>query len=101
MVVQSLDGVMLMHPTQPKLVGNKSVSLKDVNGKLYAAVMLNVVREKGEGWVGYHYRKPGTQEFVRKISFCKKCVMANGVEVCVRSGLYNFSEEDVAKLEIN
>ena len=95
------DAEMLMHPIKYKMVGNKLVGLKDASGKRFFVVMNDLVREKSEGWVEYFWPKPGTQETVRKISFVKKCKMANGVEVVVGSGLYSFNDADVAKLELH
>jgi signal transduction histidine kinase len=92
---------MLMHPIKYKLNGNVIVGVKDTKGKRLFAEMNALVREKGEGWVEYYWPKPGADEAVRKISFVKKCKMPDGVEVVVGSGLYNGSDEDIAKLELN
>jgi hypothetical protein len=94
------DAEMLMHPIKYKMVGNKLIGLKDAKGKRFFVTMNDLVREKGEGWVEYFWPKPGTTESVRKISFVKKCKLPDGVEVVVGSGLVNFSEADVAKLEL-
>lgn len=95
------DSEMLVHPIKYKMVGNKLIGLKDTNGKRFFVVMNDLVREKGEGWVEYAWPKPGTQESVRKISFVKKCKMANGVEVVIGSGIYNGAAADLAKLELH
>jgi hypothetical protein len=95
------EGRMLVHPIKYKMVGNKLMSLKDVKGKRFFAVMNDLVREKGEGWVEYYWPKPDTEESVRKISFVKKCRMADGTDIVVGSGLVNFSDADVAKLELH
>jgi len=92
---------MLMHPIKYKMVGNNLIGLKDAKGKRFFVVMNDLVKEKGEGWVEYYWPKPGTEESVRKISFVKKCQMADGTEVVVGSGLVNFSDADVAKLELH
>lgn len=94
------DSEMLMHPIKYKMVGNKLIGLKDTKGKRFFVVMNDLVKEKGEGWVEYNWPKPGTQESVRKISFVRKCKMSNGVEVVVGCGIYNASEQDLAKLEL-
>ena len=94
------DAEMLMHPIKYKMVGNKLIGLKDAKGKRFFVAMNDLVREKGEGWVEYFWPKPGTVESVRKISFVKKCKLPDGSEVVVGSGLVNFSEADVAKLEL-
>ncbi len=92
---------MLVHPIKYKIVGTRLASLKDVKGKRLFVVMNDLVREKGESWVEYFWPKPGTKDFVRKISYARGCKMANGVEVVVGSGMYKFSEEDIAKLELH
>jgi hypothetical protein len=95
------DDLVLVHPIQYKFVGTKMTTLKDVHGKRIFVIFESVAREKGEGWVEYYWPKPGTGESVHKISFVKKCTMANGVDVVLVSGLYNFSDADAAKLELN
>ena len=102
LAVQDLNsGEAYVHPIQYKMVGQKLKSQKDAKGKPIFVIMSDLAREKGEGWVEYYWPKPGTQEIVHKISFVKKCTMANGVEVVVISGLYHYSDDDVAKLELH
>lgn len=95
------DAEMLLHPIKHKMVGNKLIGLKDSKGKRFFVVMNDLVKEKGEGWVEYYWPKPGTQESVRKISFVKRCKMANGVEIVAGSGIYNASDAGLAKLELH
>jgi len=95
------EGRMLVHPIKYKMVGNNLIGLKDARGKRFFVVMNDLVTEKGEGWVEYYWPKPGTDEAVRKISFVKKGKLLDGTEVVVGSGLVNFSDADVAKLEIH
>lgn len=95
------EAEMLMHPIKHKMEGNKLIGLKDTKGKRFFVVMNDLVKEKGEGWVEYWWPKPGSQESIRKLSFVKKCKMANGVEVVVGSGIYNGAEQDLAKLELH
>lgn len=96
-----VEAKMLMHPIKHKMVGNDLMGLKDAKGKRFFVVMNDLVREKGEGWVEYYWPKPGTTDSVHKISFVKKCKLPDGTEVVVGSGLYSFSETDVAKLELH
>ena len=100
--IHSLDEAeMLVHPIKHKMVGNKLIGLKDAKGKRFFVVMNNLVKEKGEGWVEYLWPKPGTEESVRKVSFVKRCKMSTGTEVVVGSGLYSYTDADLAKLELN
>lgn len=95
------ESQMLLHPIKHKMVGNKLIGLKDTKGKRFFVVMNDLVKEKGEGWVEYYWPKPGSNDVVRKLSFVKRCKMANGVEVVVGSGIYYSSEADIAKLELH
>jgi hypothetical protein len=95
------EGKMLVHPIKYKMVGNNLIGLKDTRGKRFFATMNDLASEKGEGWVEYYWPKPGTEDAVRKISFVKKCRLPDGTEVVVGSGLVNFNEADVAKLELH
>jgi hypothetical protein len=92
---------MLVHPIKFKMVGCNLVSVKDIKGKRLFAVMNDLVREKGEGWVEYYWPKPGSEDAVHKVSFVKKCRLPDGTEVVVGSGLVNYRDADVAKLEMH
>jgi signal transduction histidine kinase len=95
------DSKMLMHPIKYKMVGNNLVGLKDAKGKRLFVVMNDLVSEKGEGWVEYYWPKPGSDDSVRKISFVKKATLPDGTDVVVGSGLVNFSDADVSKLDLH
>lgn len=95
------DAKMLVHPIKYKMVGHDLVSVKDARGKRFFVVMNDLVADKGQGWVEYYWPAPGSDEPVRKISFVKKCRLPDGVEVVVGSGLVNFSDADVAKLDLH
>lgn len=99
-VHQLKDSKMLMHPIKYKMVGNNLVGLKDAKGKRLFVVMNDLVSEKGEGWVEYYWPKPGSNDSVRKISFVKKGTLPDGTDVVVGSGLVNFSDADVSKLDL-
>ncbi|MBR9971743.1 cache domain-containing protein [Magnetospirillum sp. J10] len=69
--INSLDGLMVMHPTNPKLEGQELFGLKDPTGKLFFKEMVDVVRAKGEGVVEYMWPKPGSDQPVPKVSYVK------------------------------
>jgi cytochrome c len=94
------DATMLMHPIKPKMVGKQWVGLKDKEGKRFFATMNQLCTEKGSAWVDYLWPKPGTSDYVRKISYVQKCTMADGTEVVIGCGLYNYDEADLAALNI-
>ena len=59
LTVLTTDGTVLMHPHLTKLVGQKLTGMKDVNGKLFVAEMLEKMNKNGEGVVNYYWPKPG------------------------------------------
>jgi methyl-accepting chemotaxis protein len=67
--VNDMDGVMLMHPTSPKLVGTDVRTLKDANGKQIFSEMIDVVKEKGQG--EYRYQWPADETAKPKMSYVK------------------------------
>lgn len=91
---------MLMHPIKFKMEGNELIGLKDEKGKRFFVAMNNVANEAGQGWVEYHWPVPGTKDIVRKVSFVKKCTMADGVDVVIGCGIYNGDPAAMAKLDI-
>ncbi len=95
------DGKMLMHPIKHKMEGKTLINLKDKKGKRFFVTMNNLVIDKGAGWVGYWWPVPGTKDIVQKVSYVKKCTMADGTEVVIGSGIYNADPAAMAQLEIN
>lgn len=65
-------GLVKAHPIKPKLVGQMLKGLKDVNGKLFFVELINVAKEKGEGWVSYMWPKPGSKEPTPKSTYAMK-----------------------------
>ncbi len=94
------DTKMLMHPIKYKMEGKDLIGLKDEKGKRFFVAMNNVANEKGQGWVEYYWPVPSTKKIVRKVSFIKKCTMANGADVAIGAGIYNGDPAAMAKLEI-
>ncbi|MCL1979755.1 MAG: cache domain-containing protein [Proteobacteria bacterium] len=94
------DTRMLMHPIKYKMEGMELIPLKDERGKRFFAIMSDVASNSGQGWVGYFWPVPGTKDIARKVSYVKKCTMANGVEVVIGCGMYNGDPAAMEKLEI-
>jgi methyl-accepting chemotaxis protein len=83
--VNDLDGLMVMHPFAPQLVGKNVVDLKDADNKAFFKEMIDVARAKGSGTVHYKWAKPGTTQAVDKVSFVLAVPEWNWM---VGSGLY-------------
>ncbi len=95
------DGTMLLHPIKHKIEGMNLINLKDKNGKLFIAAMNDIVNEKENGWIGYFWPIPGTNSMMWKVSYVKKCMMANGEIIVVGAGIYNGDAAALSKLDIH
>jgi diguanylate cyclase (GGDEF)-like protein len=63
---------MLVNPNRLDLIGRKiSDSYKDAKGNQFRKEMLQGIRDKGEAFVTYFYKRPGTNEMVEKLSYFK------------------------------
>lgn len=63
---------MLVNPNRPDLIGKKiSDQYTDAEGNLFRKKMLEGIRDKGEAFVTYFYKKPGTDAMIAKLSYFK------------------------------
>ncbi len=67
--INDMQHHMVMHPISPQLVGKDLSDLKDPLGRRFIAEMTTLVRERGAGFVNYHWPKPGSTEPVEKVSY--------------------------------
>ncbi len=68
--MSSYDGIMLVQPFEPEKEMTDVWNLKDANGVYIIQALINAARsEKGEGYVSYHYQRPGQTAAQEKISF--------------------------------
>ena len=69
--VNDMTPRMLMHPFKPQLDGKPIGEVKDPNGTRLFQEMVDAVRAKGSGFVGYQWPKPGRDSPQPKISYVK------------------------------
>jgi signal transduction histidine kinase len=74
-----MNGVMVAHPINAKLIGKNLLEVPDADGKLFRKEIISAVRADGSASVGYKYKNPKTGKVEEKISFCKK---AANLAVC-------------------
>lgn len=73
------------HPIKPSLIGKNLMGIKDAGGKMFFAEMINLAKDKGEGWVTYMWPKPGEKKPSSKITYV---VRVPGENVFVAAGIY-------------
>lgn len=79
-----LEGKMLAHGANDKLVGRNLSNLKDSTGKAFVQEMISVAK-KGSGWVDYEWADPLTKKVEGKTSFIKA---VPGTDTFVAVGIY-------------
>lgn len=95
--VYDTNGVVLFQPIKYKLVGKSLADIRDAKGKAFMIDVMNVAKDKGEGWVDYVWPKPGEKEPSYKVGFIKS--VKHGDETYVLNvGTYDLSPEQGAKL---
>jgi len=67
-----LDGVMLAHGANPKLVGKDMSEAHDASDIRFAQEAAKLGQEKGSGWIEYKFVNPVTKEVQPKICFVEK-----------------------------
>ncbi len=67
--INDLRPVMIMHPANPKLVGQDLSGIKDPDGFQVFNEMVTLAKAKGAGMVNYRWPKPGTSDAVGKTSY--------------------------------
>lgn len=67
-----LNGVVVAHPINPKLIGKNLIDVPDAAGKTFRKDIAEVAKTKGTGWVDYKYKNPSTNKIEDKSTFLKK-----------------------------
>jgi len=83
--VTGLDGMMLAHGTNERLVGKNLMELKDQNGKAFVKEYLAAAQAKGSAWTDYDWPNPTTKKVEQKSSYVRRI---DGVPAVVGVGVY-------------
>lgn len=70
--VYDLKGVCVAHGNNPKMVGKDLSQMKDANGKTIIKDFIDLVNNKGAGWVEYSWPNPITKNVELKSSYIVK-----------------------------
>lgn len=86
----SLNNVVIGHPYKPSLIGKYMSESEDVKGKKYFLEFKEVAEDPGEGWVEYHWNRPGEKEHRFKRTFIKRIP---GQDIYIGAGYYPETEQ--------
>ncbi|CAN7255500.1 cache domain-containing protein [Pseudoduganella sp. LjRoot289] len=70
--VLDLNGVMLAHGANPKLIGKSLLDIKDVNGKAFVREQVEVAKTKGSGWVDFEWVNPVSQKMEHRSAYLER-----------------------------
>lgn len=79
------NGTWMIYPPNPRNEGKSVLNARDSNGKLLVQEIIQTARDKGEGWVEYHWLNPSSNRIEPKITYVKN-VPEKGVITYI--GLY-------------
>jgi cytochrome c len=83
LVVYGLDGSVLAHGANEKMVGKNLIELKDVDGKAFVRERVELAKAKGTFWQDYKFTNPETKKIEPKAMYCERLE-----ETVVCGGIY-------------
>jgi cytochrome c len=82
-VVYDLEGRVLAHGQNAKMVGKELIDLRDPDGKQFVKERVDLARSKGQFWHDYKFTDPVTKKVLPKSTYCER---VESTAVCV--GIY-------------
>ena len=79
----TLQGSIIAHPMNPKLVGKDMTEVQDSDGKFFTKEFVATVNGAGKGWVDYNWTNPTTKKIEAKSSY-----VAKAGDIFVGCGIY-------------
>ena len=64
-----LNGVVLAHPKNPKLIGKNLAEMPDLDGKMFRKDIIAIAKKQGSGWVDYKYKNPESNKIEDKTTY--------------------------------
>jgi cytochrome c len=70
--VYDMNGKVLAHGQNPRMVGKDLYDLTDPDGKAFVKERIEIAKTKGSGWQNYKFSNPTTKKIVEKTSYIEK-----------------------------
>jgi len=70
--VYDLNGKVLAHGQNPKMVGKDLSELTDADGKFFVKERIEIAKTKGEGWQDYKFPNPVDKKVEKKRAYIEK-----------------------------
>lgn len=72
LVVYGLDGTVLAHGANEKMIGKNLIDLKDVDGKAFVRERVEMGKAKASFWQDYKFTNPETKKIEPKTMYCER-----------------------------
>jgi len=72
LVVYGLDGKVLAHGANAKMVGKELIGLKDIDGKEFVRERVELAKAKNNFWQDYKFTNPETKKVEPKSMYCER-----------------------------
>jgi signal transduction histidine kinase len=72
LVVYGLDGTVLAHGANEKMIGKNLIDLKDVDGKAFVRERVEMAKAKASFWQDYKFTNPETKKIEPKAMYCER-----------------------------
>ena len=82
LMVQHMNGTVLAHGVNEKLIGKVTLELKDVDGKEFVRERVELGKAKGTFWQDYKFTNPVTKKVEPKSMYCERieeAVLCGGI----------------------
>ena len=70
--VVDFSGFLWVNGAYPNAVGASALEAQTLGGRYYVREMIDIARQRGEGWVEYNFLNPCTGKAMPKVSFVKR-----------------------------
>jgi len=71
-MVYDMQGKVLAHGQNPKMVGKELIEMKDADGKAFVKERVELASTKGKFWQEYKFTDPLTKKVLPKSAYCEK-----------------------------
>lgn len=72
LVVYGLDGMVLAHGANEKMVGRNLIEMKDIDGKAFVKERMELAKVKADFWQDYKFTNPETKKVEPKTMYCER-----------------------------
>ena len=83
LTVYRMDGVVMAHGANEKMVGRNLIDLKDIDGKAFVRERMDLAKSKASFWQDYKFTNPVSRKIEPKAMYCERL---DDVVVC--GGIY-------------